>query len=234
MACFCFFVFFIDEQDMPGQLQGAGVKGQRLWQQGFWVSERRIITHHLWSTCLCDPSPWFSCWSSKRQCNPTWKCHCIDYLRCGTAHSGDVGRMAEAKVSRQAAWLAGCCVWASCLPWSSVSSHCPSPLGGRPSLCRRTRKRGKVKNTLCKLGWLEAAWRLRRSAGLGEPERSGMSFSPAVHKGGAWRFSFIFEFPFTHPSRRTIEILQNLYMLKWKIHVKCLAECLVPSKLESF
>ena len=105
-----FFFFFMDEQDMPGQLQGAGVKGQRLWQQGFWVSERWIITHHLWSMCLCDPSPWFSCWSSKRQCNPTWKCHCIDYLRCGTAHSGDVGRMAEAKVSRQAAWLAGCCV----------------------------------------------------------------------------------------------------------------------------
>ena len=121
------FFFFMDEQDMPVQLQETGVKGQRrLWQQGFWVSERCIIPHRLWPMCLCDPSPWFSCWPSKWQRNPTWKCHCIDCLRCGTAHSGDVGRMAEAKVSRQAAWRAGCFVRASCLPWSSVSSHCPT------------------------------------------------------------------------------------------------------------
>ena len=229
------FFFFMDEQDMPVQLQETGVKGQRrLWQQGFWVSERCIIPHRLWSMCLCDPSPWFSCWPSKWQRNPTWKCHCIDCLRCGTAHSGDVGRMAEAKVSRQAAWRAGCFVWASCLPWSSVSSHCPYPLGGLPSPCRRTRKRGKVKNTLSELWWLEAAWRLRRSTGLGESERNGMSFSPAVHQVRSWDFPLSLSFHLLIPQRRTIEILQNLYKLKWKILVKGLAQYLVPSKHDSF
>ena len=128
------FFFFMDEQDMPVQLQETGVKGQRrLWQQGFWVSERCIIPHRLWSMCLCDPSPWFSCWPSKWQRNPTWKCHCIDCLRCGTAHSrcGEDGWGQGQQTSCLASWMLcvsflftlKLCVQPLSLPtgWTSIS-----------------------------------------------------------------------------------------------------------------
>lgn len=40
--------------------------------------------------------------------------------------------------------LAGCFVWASCLPWRSMSSHCPSPRGGLSTSLYKNMK--KVKN----------------------------------------------------------------------------------------
>lgn len=73
-------------QGCTGQVcSTTGCVGKKMGNKDFvWI--RMFSTHCLSSVCLREPSLWFSCWSSEWQQNPTWKCHCIDYLRCGTAH----------------------------------------------------------------------------------------------------------------------------------------------------
>lgn len=150
MAFFFFFFFFHRWTGYAFvQLQGVGVKGKDSGNKDFaWMKDGLLpITFDPVSVW---PQPTGSFAGRPSGSNPTWKCHCTDYLRCGTAHSGDGGGMAEAKVSRQAAWLAGCLVWASCLPWRSVSAIVLPHWEDFISPQKNTEK-GESQNTLCKL-----------------------------------------------------------------------------------
>lgn len=111
---------------------------------------------------------------------------------------GDVGRMTKAKVNRQAARLAGCVVRASCLPRSTVSSHCPSPPGWTSHLSAQEQEKREKSKTHCpscdgckRPGDLGRAW----TWGSG---RNDAGLSLAIHQGGTWGLHLISKPPFTH------------------------------------
>lgn len=133
---------------------------------------------------------------------------------------------------KQPGWLAGCFVWASCLPWSSVSSHCPSPWGWSPHLPAEEHGKGEESKTHHP-SWdgCEQHGDLERAQAWGIREVVWVLALPLTEVG-PWDHPLISEPPFAHLSdvNNKHTLTQNFDMLKWEIHVKCLAQCLVPSK----
>lgn len=159
-----------------------------------------FITHHLWSVCLCEPSLWFSFWSSTWQQTPTWKCHHMDYLRCGTAHSRGCGEDDKGQ-GQQTSCPAG---WLRCESFLFTPKHCVQSLSFPPRwtshLSAQEQEKRKKSKTHCpscdgckRHGDLGRAWTWgsgRHDAGL----------SLAITQGGTWGLHLISKPPFTHLS----------------------------------
>lgn len=124
----------MDEHTMPVQLQGMGVEGRQRGprQQRFCVNIRCLLPT-IFDLCVCvslSVVPLLVIQMATKT-----------YLEMSLHRSSQVwncslrgmwgGWQRPRSTDKLPGWL-GCFVWASCLPWSSVSSHCLSLLGGLP------------------------------------------------------------------------------------------------------
>lgn len=175
---------------------------------------------------------WFSCWSSKWPQKPTWKCHCKYHLRYGTAHSeacGEDDKVQGQQTSCLAVWLLCVsflftlkfCVQSLSLPTGWIS-HLPAQEHG---------KREKSKTYCPRWDTYKQHGDIARARNGGS-ERHSTGLSPAVYRGGAMGYSFNLQaliYSSVRWEQQKYLQYRTSLMAKWKIHMRCLAQCLLPS-----
>ena len=129
-----------------GQKDGQrGLKQQRL------CVNKRCLLSIIFDLCICVVQP-IVFLLSKWQQKPTWKCRCIDYLRCGIAHSRgcEEDDQGQGQQTSCPGWLAALCelpVYPKALCPVIVLPHWVD-FPSFPSPCTRTWKR-EISKILC-------------------------------------------------------------------------------------